>query len=96
MVIVVFAVTVTMQKLPLRVIVAAPEFPTSTVQPSVFAERITTAFAGDKFGSVTSMTAASAAERNAKAKFLGLNMRARRANEEKFFLKKVWFSERDV
>jgi hypothetical protein len=96
MVIVVFAVTVTMQKLPLRVIVAAPEFPTSTVQPSVFAERITTAFAGDKFGSVTSMTAASAAERNAKAKFLNLNMPARRVNVEEILSKKVRVSERDV
>jgi hypothetical protein len=95
-VIVVDPVIVTTQLLPLLVTDARELFPTSTTHPSVDADLIDTAFAGDKFGSVTSMTAAITAERNAKAKFLSLNMPARRVNEEKFFLKKVWFSERDV
>jgi hypothetical protein len=45
---------------------------------------------------VTSMIAAIAAERKAKAKFLNLNMPARRVNVEKNLLKKVRVSERDV
>ena len=94
--IVVDPVMVTTQLLPLFVTDATELFPTSTTQPSVEADLIDTAFAGDKFGSVTSMTAAIAAERNAKTKFLNLKMRTRRVNEEKFFLKKVRVSESDL
>ena len=94
--IVVDPVIVTTQLLPLLVTDARELFPTSTTHPSVEADLIDTAFAGDKFGSETSMIAAIAAERNAKAKFLSLNMRARCVNEEKFCLKKVWPSERDA
>jgi hypothetical protein len=36
------------------------------------------------------------AERSAKTKFRSLNLRARIAKAEKFFLKKVRVSERDV
>jgi hypothetical protein len=95
-VIVVDPVMVTTQLLPLFVTDATELFPTSTTQPSVEADLIDTAFAGDKFGSVTSMTAAIAAERNAKTKFLNLKMRTRRVNEEKFFLNKVRVSESDL
>jgi hypothetical protein len=95
-VIVVDPVMVTTQLLPLFVTVASEAFPTSTTQPSLAADRTITAFAGDKFGRVTSMTAAIAAERKAKTKFLNLKMRARRASEEKFLVKKVRVSERDL
>jgi hypothetical protein len=95
-VIVVDPVIVTTQLLPLLVTVARELFPTSTTHPSVEADLIDTAFAGDKFGSVTSMIAAIAADRKAKAKFLSLNMPARRVNAGKILLKKVRVSERDV
>jgi hypothetical protein len=95
-VIVVDPVMVTTQLLPLFVTVASEALPTSTTQPSLAADRTITAFAGDKFGSVTSMIAAIAADRKAKAKFRSLNTRARRVNVEKILLKKVKVSERDV
>ena len=94
--IVVDPVIVTTQLLPLLVTDARELFPTSTTHPSVDADLIDTAFAGDKFGRVTSMIAAIAAERNAKAKFRSLITRARRVNVEKNLLKKVRVSERDV
>ena len=94
--IVVDPVTVMTQLLPLLVTDARELFPTSTTQPSVEADLIDTAFAGEKFGKATSMIVAIDAERSAKTKFRSLNLRVRLAKAERFFLKKVRVSERDA
>jgi hypothetical protein len=94
-VIVVDPVIVTTQLLPLLVTYARELFPTSTTHPSVEADLIDAAFAGDKFGRVTSMIAAIAAERNAKAKFRNLKLRTRIENAKKIFLRKIRVSEHE-
>jgi hypothetical protein len=82
------------QLLPLLVTDARELFPTSTTQPSVEADLIDTAFAGEKFGKATSMIVAIDADRRAMTEFRSLNLRARIVKAEKSCLKKVRVSER--